>query len=181
MGNHGMNFEFGPAFEDIANMFRKFGAKMSEMGPDIGASFCGNWGPGEGHQGSGQEGRGWEGFSSYFYPPVNSYISRDGSMVLEFALAGIDQSSVSISFAGDYLILSAKATPGSGGPGEGTRFHRRGFVPRDIERKKYFVPALDYVQERTKAAFKNGILTVTVPPKEPEGGGIKVDIEKEGK
>jgi HSP20 family molecular chaperone IbpA len=167
-------------FEDIAKAAREFGEKMREMGPDFGASSGGNCASGEQSHRPGQEWRGWEGFSTYFYPSVNSYCSRDGSMVLEFALPGIDRSSVTITFSGDYLILSAKATPVSGEPGEEPRFHRRGFVPRDIERKKYFVPASDFAQEQAAAVYKNGILTVTVPPKEPEGGGIKVEIVKEG-
>jgi len=180
MGFHGMDFGFGPAFEDIAKAARAFGEKMREIGPDLGAAFgehCSSGG--QGHR-PGQEWRGWEGFSAFAFPPVNCYSAPDGSMVLEFALPGIDQSSVSISFAGDYLVLSAKATPVSGEPGEESRFHRRGFAPRDIERKKYFVPAADFAQELARAVHKNGILTVTVPSREPEGGGIKIEIVKEG-
>ena len=59
-------------------------------------------------------------------------------------------------------------------------FSRRGFRPRDIDRQKYGVPAEDYAQDKAKAVFRNGVLTVTIPPKEPEGGGVKIEIVKEG-
>jgi HSP20 family molecular chaperone IbpA len=180
MGCKGMNFEFGTTFEDIAHAAKEFGEKMREMGPDLGArwdEYCSSGG--QAHR-PGQEWRGWEGFSSHFYPAVNSYPTRDGGMVLEFALPGIDQSSVTITFVGDYLVLSAKAAPASGESGEEPRFRHRGFAPRDIDRKRYYVPAADYAQDQATAVHKNGVLTVTVPPKEPEGGGIKVEIVKEG-
>jgi HSP20 family molecular chaperone IbpA len=100
-------------------------------------------------------------------------------MVLEFALAGIDESAVSVTFQGDYLILSARiaarAEPGDQGP-----FARHGFRPRNIDRQKYRVPAEDYLQDEAKAVFKNGVLTVTVPPKAPESEGIRIEIMKEG-
>jgi len=184
MGYHGMNFDFGSAFEDIAKMAREFGEMMREKGPDLWANWSSDCGS-HGHR-HGWDWRDYDSSSFHFYPPVNRYISRDGSLVLEFALAGIDQSSASISFQGDYLLLSAKAAPGSadGGTGsdadDGPRFYRRGFKPRDIEKQKYSVPAEDFAQDRAKAVFRNGVLTVTIPPKEPEGGGIKVDIVKEG-
>jgi len=47
-----------------------------------------------------------------------------------------------------------------------------------IDKQKYFVPMDKYAQEKVKAVFRNGILKVTVPPKEePEqNGGIKIEI-----
>jgi HSP20 family molecular chaperone IbpA len=108
------------------------------------------------------------------------YSTRDGSLVLEFALAGIDESAVSVTFQGDYLILSAKAAEREADTEDSSGFSRRGFRPRDVDRQKYLVPAEDYLQDEAKAVFKNGVLTVTVPPKAPEGGGIRIEIVKEG-
>jgi HSP20 family molecular chaperone IbpA len=44
------------------------------------------------------------------------------------------------------------------------------------------VPADKYDQEKVKAVFKNGILKVTVPPKEvtESSEGIKIEIIREG-
>jgi HSP20 family molecular chaperone IbpA len=150
-------------FEDIIQAARDFGEKMKEMAPEM-ERF-----PFEHCHGDHPH--------HFFYPPTNIYSDRDGSMILEFALAGIEESAVTIVFQGDYLVLSAKAS-GRGGESDEGRFSRRGFKPRDIDRQKYRVPAEDYAQELAKAVFKNGVLTVTVPPKESEG--IKIEIVKEG-
>jgi HSP20 family molecular chaperone IbpA len=101
-------------------------------------------------------------------------------MILEFALAGIDEKAVSVTFQGDNLVLNAKVAAREDESDEGS-FSRRGFRPRDIDRQKYRVPAEDYAQDKAKAVFKNGVLTVTVPPKESESSGIKIEIVKEGK
>jgi HSP20 family protein len=168
MGNF-RGFDFGGSLDDFVQMARDFGEKMKGMAPDMGPIFESCSGTGARH----------DHHHMYFYPPVNVYTARDGSMVLEFALAGIDEKAVSVTFQGDYLVLNAKAAARDDDGAE-SRFSRRGFRPRDIERQKYLVPAEEYAQELAKAVFKNGILTVTVPPKESDGSGIKVDIVKEG-
>lgn len=168
MGSFNRGFDFGGSLDDIIQMARDFGEKMKDMAPDMGPAFE-SW-CGQGHR--------HDHFNMNFYPPANIYTTSNGSMVLEFALAGIDESGVSVTFQGDYLVLSAKAAA-KDDEGDG-RFSRRGFRPRDIERQKYRVPAEDYAQELAKAVFKNGVLTVTIPPKESDGSGIKVEIVKEG-
>ena len=152
----------------LIRMAREFGEKMKGMAPEMGPifeSYCG------GHH---------DHPNMYFYPPVNVYTTRDGSMVLEFALAGIDESAVSVTFQGDYLVLSAKAAA-MGDAGDEDRFSRRGFRPRDIERQKYRVPAEDYAQELAKAVFKNGVLDRDRASQGERGSGIKMEIVKEGK
>ena len=103
-------------------------------------------------------------------------------MVLEFALAGLDESAVTILFQGDYLVLSAKVAPRAdeGDEGDEGSYSMHGFKPRNIEKQKYRVNAEDFAQELSKAVFKNGVLTVTVPPKVSESQGIKIEIVKEG-
>ncbi len=98
MGHYDRGFDFGGNLDDFVRMAREFGEKMKGMAPDMGPIFescCG----GAHHDHPGM----------YFYPPVNVYATRDGSLVLEFALAGIDESAVSVTFQGDYLVLNAKA------------------------------------------------------------------------
>jgi HSP20 family molecular chaperone IbpA len=65
---------------------------------------------------------------------------------------------------------------------EGLRYFKRRLKLKDIEKQKYYVPLDKYAQEKVKAVFKNGILRVTVPPKdEPDqSDGIKIEIVKEG-
>lgn len=178
MGSYNTGFDFGGSLDDFVRMARDFGEKMKDMAPDMGPIFESCRGSASGrhehyHDHAHDEPR------MYFYPPANIYTARDGAMVLEFALAGLNESAVSVTFQGDYLILSAKIAPKDEVDDE-SRYYRRGFRPRDIERQKYRVPAEDYFQDQAKAVFKNGVLTVTVPPKASESDGIRIEIVKEG-
>jgi HSP20 family molecular chaperone IbpA len=119
-------------------------------------------------------------------------------MVFEFALAGFEEKDISLSFQGDYMVFSAKigetlgpeeasseGRPLSDGRpqiDENLRYFKRRLKLKDIEKQKYFVPLDKYAQEKVKAVFKNGILKVSIPPKdEPDQNeGIKIEIIKEG-
>jgi HSP20 family molecular chaperone IbpA len=65
---------------------------------------------------------------------------------------------------------------------ENLRYLKRRLKMKDIEKQKYFVPLDKYAQEKVKAVFRNGILKVSIPPKdEPDQNeGIKIEIIKEG-
>jgi HSP20 family molecular chaperone IbpA len=134
-------------------------------------------------------------YPNYAYPPMNVYMGPDRSMYFEFALAGFDEKDISLSFQGDYMVFSAKLgddlVPGNTeGDGEtreqpleeNYRYFKRRLKMKDIEKQKYFVPLDKYAQEKVKAVYKNGILKVTIPPKdEPDqNDGIKIEIIKEG-
>ena len=180
MGAYGNSCNFDGTIEDVVHAALEFGQRMRDMGRDISreTKACGFDQRFEEAFGRGPGSRRFHS-NFYFYPPANIYESRDGSLVLEFALSGIGESDVSVEFKGDYLVLSAKAVPGDG-EREAEDCYRRGFRPRNIERQKYYVPADEYVQEEAKASFKNGMLTVVVPSKESAAEGIEVKIIKEG-
>jgi HSP20 family molecular chaperone IbpA len=175
---NGINFD--ATIEDIVRAAREFGQRMKDMGQDVAqeAGFYGFESRFEKIFNRGPAGRCFHS-NFYFYPPVNIFEARDGSLVLEFALSGFEETGISMEFLGDHLVLSAKAAAGASAE-DGGEYYRRGFRPRDIERQKYSVPAEDYAQDQAKATFKNGILTVVVPAKESRQEGIKVTIEKEG-
>jgi len=181
MSSYCNGFNLDGTLEDMVNAAREFGKRMREMGKDFAGAHEGEFHEFESrferafNRGCGTRGRS----PFYFYPPANIYESRDGSLVLEFALSGFEEGGVAVEFKGDYLVISAKAAGRDGEP-EGGDYFRRGFRPRDIDRQKYYVPAEQYLQDRAKATFKNGVLTVVVPPKEDAREGIKVTIEKEG-
>ncbi|MDR1127858.1 MAG: Hsp20/alpha crystallin family protein [Treponema sp.] len=136
-------------------------------------------------------------YPNYSYPPMNVYMTGDRSMVFEFALAGFDEKDISLSFQGDYMVFSArigedrpagKDADSSAGveepgyPEENVRYFKRRLKLKDIEKQKYYVPLDKYAQEKVRAVYRNGILKVTVPPKdEPDqNDGIKIEIIKEG-
>ncbi|MDR0400561.1 MAG: Hsp20 family protein [Treponema sp.] len=140
-------------------------------------------------------------YPNYSYPPMNIYMSGDLSLSFEFALAGFEEKDINLSFQGDYMVFSAAApaalspSPEAADPDHAARgeyqqeggqdnfrYIKRRLKMKDIEKQKYYVPLDKYAQEKVRAVFKNGILKVTIPPKdEPEQNeGIKIEIIKEG-
>jgi HSP20 family molecular chaperone IbpA len=116
-------------------------------------------------------------FDALGFPKYNTYNREDGSLVFEFLLPGFEESGINLSFKGDKMILKA-ALPES--LRSGTAEGRKQFL-RDIDRREYPVPADRYNQPASKAAFRNGVLTVTIPEIEEDlSGTIKVEIVKEG-
>ncbi|HON12920.1 MAG TPA: Hsp20/alpha crystallin family protein [Treponema sp.] len=120
-------------------------------------------------------------YPNYSYPPMNVYMLLDRTLVFEFALAGFDEKNISLSFQGDYMVFSAKINP-EYQLEENIRYFKRRLKLKDIEKQKYYVPLDKFAQEQVKAVYKNGILKVTIPPKEETetAEGIKIEIIKEG-
>jgi HSP20 family molecular chaperone IbpA len=124
-------------------------------------------------------------YPNYSYPPMNAYMTGDRTLAFEFALAGFDEKDISLSFQGDYMVFSAKIAEDANAelPSEDNiRYFKRRLKMKDIEKQKYFVPLDKYAQEKVKAVYRNGILKVSIPPKdEPDqNDGIKIEIVKEG-
>ncbi|MDR2143904.1 MAG: Hsp20 family protein [Treponema sp.] len=143
-------------------------------------------------------------YPNYSYPPMNIYMSADRSLTFEFALAGFEEKNISLAFQGDYMVFSARIGDAPGlavdyGPDasafegrepgnyaeprqDDAHYLKRRLKLKDIEKQKYYVPLDKYAQEKVRAVFKNGILRVTVPPKdEPDqSDGIRIEIVKEG-
>jgi HSP20 family molecular chaperone IbpA len=120
-------------------------------------------------------------YPGYQYPPMNIFMQPDKTLVFEFALAGFEEKDLSLSFQGDYMIFSATINPDKSNE-TGARYFKRRLKLKDIEKQKYYAPADKFEQTQVKAVFSNGILRVSIPPKEetetPEG--IKISIVKEG-
>lgn len=125
----------------------------------------------------------WKGefYSSYSYPPANIYMTSDKTLVFEFAVAGFDESDVKLEFKGEYMLLSATAPEGA--KNEDVHYFKRRLKFKDIPEQRYHVPVDKFDRDKVKAIFKNGVLRVTIPPKdEPNHDeGVTIDIEKEGK
>ncbi|MDR1837032.1 MAG: Hsp20/alpha crystallin family protein [Treponema sp.] len=131
-------------------------------------------------------------YPNYSYPPMNVLMTEDRTLVFEFALAGFEEKDISLSFQGDYMVFSAKIanaasensadSPVRFQSEENVRYFKRRLKMKDIEKQKYYVPLDKYAQEKVKAVYKNGILRVSIPPKEEleQSDGIKIEIVKEG-
>lgn len=122
----------------------------------------------------------WDFYPSHSYPPVNIYMTDDKTMVFEFALAGFRESDIDLQFKGDYMMLSA-TPPAEMEPDENIHFLKRRLKVKEIRDQRYYVPEDKFDREASEAVFKNGILRVTVPPRDKpeEGDGYKISIKKE--
>jgi len=182
MKGNRMYVDIGSMLDEIFDAAKTFGDQMKDnFGPG------GPAGPGAPHapqnpwfNGMDQdENSDW--YPSFSYPPMNIFLTKDRSMVFELALSGFDEKDISLSFQGDYMVFSARigleATPE-----EGVRYFKRRLKLKDIDKQKYYVPAEKFDQAAVKAVFRNGILRVSVPPKESDepNEGIKIEIVKEG-
>ncbi len=182
MKGNRMYVDIGSMLDEIFDAAKTFGDQMKDnFGPG------GPTGPGVPHGGphpwfggvDQDENSDW--YPSFSYPPMNILLTQNRSMVFEFALSGFDEKDISLSFQGDYMVFSARMGLESG-PEEGVRYFKRRLKLKDIEKQKYYVPAEKFDQGAVKAVFKNGILRVTVPPKQSDepSEGIKIEIVKEG-
>ena len=183
--------DLGSIFDEIFDAARdfqnEFQMKFNNCNPD-GAGFSGrsgfNQGPFQFHKQFFDENTDY--YPNYSYPPMNAFMAEDRTLVFEFALAGFDEKDISLSFQGDYMVFSAKLGGEDEQPkfqgDENVRYFKRRLKLKDIEKQKYFVPLDKYAQEKVKAVYKNGILRVSIPPKdEPDQtDGIKIEIVKEG-
>jgi HSP20 family protein len=120
-------------------------------------------------------------YPGYSYPPMNIYLTPERSIVFELALAGFSEKDISLTFQGDYMVFSARIGL-EDMPEDGVRYFKRRLKLKDVEKQKYYVPADKFAQDGVKAVFRNGILKVTVPPKNESETteGIKIEIMKDG-
>ena len=127
-------------------------------------------------------------YPGFSYPPMNVFLTGDKSLNFEFALAGFDEKNISLSFLGDYMIFSARIENGysadqyRNGNGQHVHYLKRRLKLKDIEKQKYYVPMDKYDQDKVQAVFRNGILKVSVPPRQNSirTECITIAIVKEG-
>jgi HSP20 family molecular chaperone IbpA len=172
--------DIGSILDEVFDAAKDFGQKMTEEfgaegRPDARERFRHGW-----YDSTGKD-ENPDYYPSYSYPPMNIYLTPERSLVFEFALAGFEERDISLTFQGDYMVFAAKIGEAEL-PEEGSRYIKRRLKLKDVEKQKYYAPADKFAQDKVKAVFRNGILKVTVPPREePElGDGIKIEIMKQG-
>ncbi len=179
MKGNRMYVDIGSMLDEIFDAAKNFGDQMKDsFGPDGPGAARG--GPAAWFSGMDQdENSDW--YPNFSYPPMNIFLTQDRSMVFELALSGFDEKNISLSFQGDYMVFSARIGL-EAAPEESVRYFKRRLKLKDIDKQKYYVPAEKFDQAAVRAVFKNGILRVTVPPRENDevSEGIKIEIIKEG-
>ncbi|MDR2490872.1 MAG: Hsp20/alpha crystallin family protein [Spirochaetaceae bacterium] len=166
--NYG-NFDIGAFFDNISKAAQDFHRNVRESGGDFG---------GDGVEKNAND------YGAFPYPRANIYKRRDGCFVFEFELTGFSESDIDLSFQGNYMVLSVKPVAGADGNCEVEAETADFYLRRDIqflpvENRRFFVPAEEYNQEAVKAVFKNGLLSIRIPPqKAPENkNAVHIEIQ----
>jgi len=117
----------------------------------------------------------------YTYPPTNVYSNEEKALVFEMALAGFEEKDLSLNFQGDYMLFSAKGPEDNEEEEAKKRYIKHRLKLKAIEEQKYYVPADRFDRENADATFKNGLLTIVIPPLQEvvEDEGIKINIKGE--
>lgn len=116
-----------------------------------------------------------KGYNELYYdnfPPVDVILNKDTKdLTFKFALAGVNSDLVKISFDDDALLLSYEGEANS--LTEKEKYIRKGIKTKRFE-TKYYVPFSKYAVDDTKADFKEGLLTITIPAKEATNKVVKI-------
>lgn len=99
--------------------------------------------------------------------PVDQYWSDNGDLYIEVPLAGYKREDISLSLEDGYLVLHAKKQDKKAD----MRYVKEGIRKKEITRKwsvgnKFHVEQID-------SKFEDGLLTVQLPAKVPDGNNIK--------
>ena len=119
-------------------------------------------------------------YTAYNYPPANIYMTEDKTLVFEFAVAGFSEADVTLQFKGDYMVFSGILPEEMQEPA-GARYFKRRLKRKSFSDQRYYVPEDKFDREAVKAVYKNGILKVSIPPKDEVTSepGVKIDIVNE--
>lgn len=139
---------------------------------DLNRMFRRSWLRGTNAEGSIVEGGSWA-------PAVDIY-ETDGSLVVEAELPGIEPGEISVSL--DDGILTLKGERKLGKEVKEENYHRVERAYGVFQRSIRVPPEVD--PDKVKAAYDNGVLTVTIekePPRQPRSIDVEVESKKEKK
>ena len=109
------------------------------------------------------------------YPPCNIYEGKDGSIVLEAALAGWSLDEIKISTEDRHLIIKLEPSEEKTEFTKNTKFVQRGIRNSGGTTKYYIGDKFD--SNRLTASYKDGILKVVIPRKEEmKPRDIKINV-----
>lgn len=104
--------------------------------------------------------------------PYDIYKDKDGNIVVEFALVGLDQEDISVSVSGQTLKVEASAKKESDQDAE---FYHKKIARRSL--KKHFTLHQSVDKEAIEAEYKNGLLKVKIPLEKEAKRDIMIKVK----
>jgi HSP20 family molecular chaperone IbpA len=108
---------------------------------------------------------------SNHFPPCNYYADEDGTLQLEFAVAGYKKDEVKVKFEDDHLILQLTPVKEE----VKTKVFQKAIKLSESTTKAY-VPFSKYDIAKAEAALEDGLLKVSIPVKE-EAKPLSIEIK----
>jgi len=104
--------------------------------------------------------------SSSSFPPTNISVGTDSKVLtIQAALAGVKEEQINLAFDGDYLKLIVDI------PAQSDEVSKEYFIQQGLKTFNHFetswaVDVRYFDRDKVKVDFTNGLLTITIPPKE---------------
>ena len=102
-------------------------------------------------------------------------IENEDDFVIEAELPGYSKENISIELEDDELVITAKRGGEKKPDNSGARYVMKERTGADVSRT--FRVDRKHIEDNVKAAYLNGILTVTLPKKKAAEGAGKITIE----
>ena len=99
--------------------------------------------------------------------PTDQFWDKDGNLNIEVPLAGYKREDISLSIDKDYLILKAAKRNRH----ENTQYVTEGIRKKELIRRWLINGSFE--QEKIESKFEDGLLTITLPPKQKEIPKVK--------
>jgi HSP20 family protein len=104
--------------------------------------------------------------------PYDIYKDKDGNVIVEFALVGLDQEDISVSVSGQTLKVEASAKKDSEKDAE---FYHKKIARRSL--KKHFTLHQSLDKESIEAEYKNGLLKIKIPLEKEAKRDIMIKVK----
>lgn len=105
------------------------------------------------------------------FPPYNLYRDKENNLILSLAFAGYTKDELSVEVDRNTIIISGNADKKDEDE-EGVTFLKRR-ISKSSFKRMYSLPREGYNYEDISVEYKDGILTVFIPKKEPQEKEVK--------
>lgn len=104
--------------------------------------------------------------------PYNVRQKKDGTIILEFALAGFRKDDINLKIVGDELTIKAEETKQSDVE-EDEKYLHRGIAKRVLQQRFKLSGTID--KKKINSSFEDGLLTVSIPILKEELIDVKIN------